>query len=113
MDINNMIESMWLTKGIIFSDDDERNLEYTHQKLSKNPENILSWSNIISNHLEHFATVIPEFKIVVPAMITGSALLDFQNRFPDKIEDVGICESFSVCYSAALALNKQQVFIPI
>ena len=28
---------------IIFSDDDERNLEYTHQKLSKNPENIIKF----------------------------------------------------------------------
>ncbi|MGD9910082.1 MAG: 1-deoxy-D-xylulose-5-phosphate synthase [Candidatus Izemoplasmatales bacterium] len=85
----------------------------TGELKSKNPENILSWSNIISNHLEHFATVIPDFKVVVPAMITGSALIDFQEKFPDKIEDVGICESFSVCYSAALALGNQQIFIPI
>ena len=28
---------------IIFSDDDERNLEYTHEKLSKNPDNIIKF----------------------------------------------------------------------
>jgi 1-deoxy-D-xylulose-5-phosphate synthase len=46
-------------------------------------------------------------------MIPGSELNEFQKNHPDQIIDVGICESFAVCFAGSLALNKVPVFVPI
>ncbi len=85
----------------------------TGESLNKKTENILSWSNIISSLIEDYAKTDDDFRIIIPAMIYGSALVDFQEKYPEKIIDVGICESFSVCFSAALALSGMRVFVPI
>ncbi|MBU0997665.1 MAG: 1-deoxy-D-xylulose-5-phosphate synthase [Firmicutes bacterium] len=81
--------------------------------LQKNPENHSSWSNIVSSYLTQYANNHPQFQVVVPAMINGSGLNQFQELHPNQIIDVGICESFAVCFSGALAMNKQTVFVPI
>lgn len=81
--------------------------------LKKKEENIVSWSNVFSRIIEDYANDNDKFRVIVPAMIYGSSLMKFQQKYPDKIIDVGICESFAVCFSAALALNGLQVYIPI
>ena len=80
---------------------------------TKNNGKLLSWSSIFSKHIEEYASNNPNFRVIVPAMIYGSSLVEFQNKFPNQIIDVGICESFAVCFSAALALNDMQIYIPI
>ncbi len=85
----------------------------TGKPLQKLPENVSSWSNIISSYLIKYAKDHPEFQVVVPAMINGSGLNKFQELYPNQIIDVGICESFAVCFSGALVMNKQTVFVPI
>ena len=79
----------------------------------KKAENIRSWSNIVSGYLMKKADAGDTFRVVVPAMIPGSELVDFQAKHADHIIDVGICESFAVCFSAALVLNGVPVFVPI
>ncbi len=83
--------------------------------LNKNqlPENTTSWSSIISEYIEAYAAGKDNFRVIIPAMIYGSKLNKFQNKYPEKIIDLGICESFAMCFSAALALNGVEVFIPI
>ena len=85
----------------------------TGEFLSKNKENYESWSNIFSNYILDYAKDKEDFKVVIPAMITGSAMLEFERRYPEKIIDVGICESFAVCFSSALALNNVKIYLPI
>jgi len=85
----------------------------TGEFLNKNKENFLTWSNIISEYMMRYAEKNDDFRIIIPAMITGSGLIEFEEKYPDKIIDVGICESFSVCFSSALALNGIKVFLPI
>ncbi|MDY0138778.1 MAG: 1-deoxy-D-xylulose-5-phosphate synthase [Candidatus Izemoplasmatales bacterium] len=80
---------------------------------NSNKENYLSWGNIISEYMIDYAEKHDDFKIIIPAMITGSGLNEFEEKYPNKIIDVGICESFAVCFSSALALNNVQVFLPI
>lgn len=80
---------------------------------AKKEKNIVSWSNIISDYLYLYAKDHEDFKVIIPAMINGSGLRRFQEDFPDKIIDVGICESFAVCMAGALAMNKKKVFVPI
>jgi 1-deoxy-D-xylulose-5-phosphate synthase len=85
----------------------------TGEFINNNKENVMSWSNIISEYLIRYAAIEPNLRIVIPAMITGSGLIKFEETYPDKIIDVGICESFSVCFSSALALNGLKIFLPI
>jgi len=77
------------------------------------PETMQSWSNIISKYMEHYAESHPNFRVVIPAMITGSGFIDFQERYPEQLIDVGICESFAVCFSGALSMNAFDIFVPI
>ncbi len=76
-------------------------------------ENTRSWSTIFSELIERYALNNDHFRIIIPAMIYGSGLVEFQQKYPDKIIDVGICESFAVCYSTALAMNEMQIYVPI
>lgn len=85
----------------------------TGEFLNKIPENMASWSSIFSELIEDYAKNNDNFRVIIPAMIYGSGLLEFEKKYPDRIIDVGICESFSVCFSAALALNNMQIYIPI
>lgn len=85
----------------------------TGEFLNKNKENILSWSNIFSEYMMEFAPKHDDFRIIIPAMITGSGLNGFEEKYPEKIIDVGICESFSVCFSTALAMNGLKIYLPI
>jgi len=41
--------------------------------------------------------------VVTPAMLEGSALVELQRRFPDRVFDVGIAEQHAVTFSAGLA----------
>lgn len=79
----------------------------------KKEENMRNWCNIISKYLEKYAETNDDLKVIIPAMIYGSELNGFEQKYPEKIIDVGICESFSVCFSSALALNGVKVFLPI
>jgi 1-deoxy-D-xylulose-5-phosphate synthase len=81
--------------------------------LIKKTENIVSWSNIISDYLYEHAGSDDRFRVIIPAMINGSGLRRFQQDYPEKIIDVGICESFAVCMAAALSLESILVFVPI
>jgi 1-deoxy-D-xylulose-5-phosphate synthase len=76
-------------------------------------ENRRSWSKIISEYLIRKASADPDFRVIVPAMVSGSDLLRFQAEFPHQLIDVGICEAFAVCYAGALAMEKKPVFVPI
>lgn len=79
----------------------------------KNNGKLITWSRIFSRHIESYAKKHDNFRVIVPAMIYGSDLVKFQKKYPKNIIDVGICESFAVCFSASLALNDMMVYIPI
>ena len=85
----------------------------TGKFINNKKENYLSWSNIISDYVLRYAERNEDLRVIIPAMITGSGFLEFEKKYPEKIIDVGICESFSVCFSAALALNDVKIFLPI
>lgn len=72
-----------------------------------------SWSEVVASYLERYADEKKEFTIVIPAMIPGSSLLSFKDKFPDRIIDVGIAEQLAVTMSSGFALSKVDVFTPI
>ncbi len=85
----------------------------TGEFINKNQENQASWSTIFSKLIESYVRDDDKFRIVVPAMIYGSSLVELEKLYPEKVIDVGICESFAVCFSAAMALNGMHIYIPI
>lgn len=84
----------------------------TGMSIKENKENQLNWSNIVSDYIMRHVEEIPKLKVVIPAMVIGSGFSKFEKTYPDKIIDVGICESFSVCFSAAISKDLD-VFLPI
>ncbi len=108
-------------KGYQFAENDHLGLWHgvapfdieTGQPKVKKAENVVSWSNIVSEYMYRFVEDNPDLRIIIPAMINGSGLRKFQEKYPDKIIDVGICEAFAVCMAGALAINHQHVFLPI
>lgn len=72
-----------------------------------------SWSNVIGHYMLHHAKEQENFAIVVPAMIAGSGLIAFKEKYPERIYDVGIAEQLAVTMSSGLAIEGVQVFCPI
>ncbi len=108
-------------KGYKFSENDKTgswhgvspfNTE-TGLPLTPKQENTASWSEVISHYMESYAHDNDNFTIVCPAMIGGSALKDFQQKYPNKIIDVGIAEQMAVTMSSGFAMENVDVFLPI
>ncbi|MCF7925602.1 MAG: 1-deoxy-D-xylulose-5-phosphate synthase [Candidatus Izimaplasma sp.] len=75
--------------------------------------NTHKWSEVISHYMENYAAKKEDFAVVVPAMVAGSGLLQFKEKYPDKLYDVGIAEQTAVTMSAGLAVSGIDVFCPI
>ncbi len=71
----------------------------------------ISWSQGIANIVEKLAEPLDLF-VVMPAMLVGARFIDFQKKYPNRIIDVGIAEEHAAVMSAALSLNKINVFLP-
>jgi 1-deoxy-D-xylulose-5-phosphate synthase len=50
---------------------------------------------------------------ITPAMLTGSKLDKFQNRFPDRCFDVGIAEQHAITFAAGLATQGMKPVVAI
>lgn len=61
-----------------------------------------TFSELFAEVLEQCAEEDPDIVAITPAMIEGSALTKFQNRFPDRCFDVGIAEQHSLTFAAGL-----------
>lgn len=55
----------------------------------------------------------PNTCAITPAMLTGSALIDLKQKFPDRVIDVGIAEQHAVTFSAGLACQNMIPFCVI
>jgi 1-deoxy-D-xylulose-5-phosphate synthase len=85
----------------------------TGESLKVKNDSVLSWSEIISEYMIHYATNNEKFTVVVPAMIAGSGLLKYQKQFPDRLVDVGIAEQLAVTMASGVALSGVDVFLPV
>ena len=81
--------------------------------LTKSPINHESWSKIISNTLCRLARVNKDIVCITPAMIGGSKLENFFEKYPDRAFDCGIAEEHACTFSAALALSNKKPFFSI
>lgn len=76
------------------------------QKLRKDDRSLRQWSSVVSETLERLAEEDPTIVAVTPAMIKGSKLSYFAQKFPDRIYDVGIAEEHAMTLSAGMAIGR-------
>ncbi len=62
-----------------------------------------TWSDAFAACLEVQLENDPRVVVITPAMIEGSSLRHLQERFPERVHDVGIAEQHAVTFAAGLA----------
>lgn len=78
--------------------------------LNNNGNSKITWSEGIASILDKYAEE-KDIYVLTPAMIVGGGFLEFAEKHPNRIIDVGIAEEHAAVMSAALALNKINVFL--
>ncbi len=73
----------------------------------------LSFSELVANTLVEIAKYDKELNVIVPAMVSGSKLEKFGEKFPDRLIDVGIAEQHATTMAAAMSLYNKNVFLSI
>lgn len=72
-----------------------------------------AWSQVISDTVEKIAEKDDRVAVITPAMILGSKLENFQEKFPDRLFDVGIAEQHAATMAAGLATQGMKPFLAI
>lgn len=85
----------------------------TGESLAKTPAGHASWSQIIADSLAQCASQNADILAITPAMMSGSKLGKFFERYPDRSFDCGIAEEHAVTFAAALAASGKRPFISI
>lgn len=81
--------------------------------LSKLPSQHASWSTIISESVYQLAKSDQRILALTPAMISGSKLQPFFEKFPNRAFDCGIAEEHTVTFAASLAHSGLRPFVSI
>ena len=76
------------------------------QKIRKKERSQRLWSSIISETVERLAMQDDSIIAITPAMIKGSKLTHFAEKFPQRIFDVGIAEEHAMTFAAGTAINN-------
>ncbi len=79
--------------------------------MKRSIESELPYTGVVARMLERKAETQKDFYVVTPAMIGGSDLHRFQQRFPDQLIDTGIAEATAMTLSCSLALSGTGVFL--
>lgn len=98
-------------KGYSYAEDDKVGLYHgigpfnklTGEKLNKNPDNLISFSNAVGSVLPEFLDKYPNLKIITPAMIYGMGLTDIYTKYQDRAIDVGISEENACVMASVMA----------
>lgn len=85
----------------------------TGETLAKMPAGHKSWSEVISSALIDLADENEDIIGITPAMIGGSKLGKFFEKFPDRAFDCGIAEEHAMTFAAGLALGGKRPFISV
>jgi len=72
-----------------------------------------TYSNIFGSKLVELAESDKSIYAISAAMVKGTGLGEFQNRFEDRCVDVGIAEGHGVTFSAGLAISNKKPYVAI
>lgn len=79
---------------------------------SKN-DGLISWSEVISNHLIDIAKINKDIVAITPAMANGSKLNKFKEIYKDRFIDVGIAEEHALVMANSMAIAGKKPFVSI
>lgn len=107
-------------KGYDLAENDKKGIyhgvsPFNYQKgiLPSQDSSFLSWSKIISNHIDYLMDKDQDIVAITPAMINGSALGDCFLHHPSRCFDVGIAEEHAMTFTAGLSLKKKKPYLTI
>ena len=66
----------------------------------------LTFPKVFGKHLVEMAKKDPNITVVNPAMLQGSSLNEFKEKFPDRCFDVGIAEGHAVSFAGGVSQNQ-------
>ncbi|TKA89288.1 1-deoxy-D-xylulose-5-phosphate synthase [Guyparkeria sp. SB14A] len=72
-----------------------------------------TWTEVAATRLEHHAAKDERVVAITPAMIEGSGLKGFADRFPERLYDVGIAEQHAVTLAGGLATEGMRPVVAI
>ena len=84
----------------------------TGKRLTKNT-NLISWSEVISNHLIELTKEKKDIMVITPAMAGGSKLLKYKEMYPNNFIDVGIAEEHALVMANGMSLDGLVPFVSI
>ncbi len=82
-------------------------------KSLKKDDKLITWSEVISNHLIKLTKQNKDLMVITPAMASGSKLLKYKELFPKNFIDVGIAEEHALILANGLSLNGVIPFVSI
>lgn len=84
----------------------------TGKFITKN-DNLITWSEVVSNHLIELTKKHKEIMVITPAMAGGSKLLKYKELYPDNFIDAGIAEEHALLLANGMSLEGLIPFVSI
>lgn len=85
----------------------------TGEVLKKLPENVVSWSQWMSDTVSELASKDQNIVAITPAMLAGSKLENFQKKHPSRLIDCGIAEDHAAILASGLACAGKKPYLAI
>lgn len=82
-------------------------------KFIKKEDNLVTWSEVISNHLINLTEKNKELMVITPAMAGGSKLLKYKELYPDNFIDAGIAEEHALVLANGMSIEGLIPFVSI
>ena len=82
-------------------------------KIIKKDANLITWSEVISNHLIELTKQNKKINVITPAMAGGSKLLKYKEIYPNNFIDVGIAEEHALLLANGMSLEGLIPFVSI
>ena len=79
----------------------------------KKDENLVTWSEVISNHLINLTERNKDLMVITPAMAGGSKLLKYKELYPDNFIDAGIAEEHALVLANGMSIQGLIPFVSI
>lgn len=76
-------------------------------------DNLVTWSEIISNHLIELTKKHNNLMVITPAMAGGSKLLKYKELYPDNFIDAGIAEEHALILANGMSIGGLIPFVSI
>ena len=85
----------------------------TAQIESSNSLQLPSYAHAFGKTMESLAEIFTEMVAITPAMTSGSGLIGFQKKYPNRFFDTGITEQHAVTFAAGLATTQIKPILAI